>query len=71
MNQKHFDAILAKNDIARELRELWKWENVITNSGGVIHFEYIKSLLKDIEAYIGEGNQPSAEDIITCKEYNL
>lgn len=63
MNQKHFDAILAKNNIARELRDML--------NGDVASISFMRSCLKDIEAYIGEGNQPSVEDIITCKEYRL
>ena len=58
MTDKHFDAILAKNQIARELKQ--KKDDVsLTN---------IKNLLLIIEEYIGEGNQPSVEDILESEQ---
>jgi hypothetical protein len=58
MTDKHFDAILAKNQIARELKQ--SREDVSLNN--------IKKLLLIIEEYIGEGNQPSVEDILQSKQ---
>jgi hypothetical protein len=58
MTDKHFDAILAKNQIARELKQ--SREDVSLNN--------IKKLLLIIEEYIGEGNQPSVEDILESKQ---
>lgn len=51
MSDKHFDAILAKNDIAREL------SNPEPNIG------FIFSQLAVIEHFIGQANQPSVADI--------
>jgi len=54
-----FDAILAKNRIARELADLIR--------EGKIRQSDIRVILEDlteIEDFIGEGNQPIAEDII-------
>ena len=59
MTNKKFDAILAKNDIARELKSLDP------------NFGFIEKCLYDIEKYIGEGNQPSVKDIMECKEFEL
>lgn len=60
MTDKHFNAILAKNGIAREIRDKAKaWNSESMN------ISYIVKQLKEIEAYIGEANQPSVEDIIT------
>lgn len=56
MTQKKFDAILAKNDIARYLRD-----NKIAS-------EYLIYCLKQIEAYTGEANQPSVDDILADDE---
>lgn len=52
MTDKHFQAILSKNFIAREL--------AINPTDPAIRF--ILARLKDIELHIGEGNQPSAMD---------
>jgi hypothetical protein len=56
MTDKHFNAICAKNAIAHELKNY--------ASGHNINFGYVKARLKEIELYIGEGNQPSVESII-------
>lgn len=56
MTEKHFKAILAKNNIAKEIFE---------NESESISRKWIMSNLRDIEAYIGEGNQPSIDDIIS------
>lgn len=55
MNDIKFNAILAKNEIAREIAKS-------VNEG--INVSYIESLLQDIENYIGTANQPSVTDII-------
>lgn len=58
MTTKHFEAILAKNDIARAIRDSFlKPEE--------LNLRYIVERLKDIEAYTGEANQPSVIDILT------
>lgn len=64
MTNKHFEAILAKNNIAREIRDCEQNNDPIST-------EFIKNLLKDIEAYTGEGNQPSVEDIINSERNDL
>jgi hypothetical protein len=55
---KKFDAIIAKNEIARWLRDT-KPEEV---GHGDLHV--LRYWLREIEIYIGEGNQPSISDII-------
>ena len=52
MTKKHFEAILAKNEIARDI------------ASGDPSFDYILANLRQIESYIGQGNQPSVEDIM-------
>lgn len=54
MTEKHFNAILAKNEIARAIRD------------GSINdrTEQAVACLRDIESYIGEANQPSVDEII-------
>ncbi len=62
MTDKHFKAILAKNEIARELRD---------HEAGMLAWNWIVSCLKDIEAFTGEGNQPSVHEILNCTKYKL
>lgn len=57
MKEQTFLAILAKNQIARQIRN-----KVIEPNNQLI------SCLKDIEKEIGTGNQPSIEDIINHDE---
>jgi hypothetical protein len=52
MKDTKFNAILAKNNIAREITKK------------EINVSYIESLLQDIENYIGTANQPSVSEII-------
>lgn len=56
MTDKKFNAILAKNHIARELKQADTKED--------LSIDYIVSCLRDIEAYLGQANQPSVDDII-------
>lgn len=56
MTDKHFNAILAKNYIAEEIAQCEKLQD--------LSIKYIVSCLEDIEAYTGQGNQPSIEDIL-------
>lgn len=56
---KNFDVILAKNRIARELKELYK--------GGKVP-EYILKDFDAIERKTGTSNQPTATDILTSKQ---
>ena len=53
---KKFEAILAKNCIARDLKNF--------STDGVIHIDYCIERLKEIEAVIGVSNQPSVKSII-------
>lgn len=59
MRKKHFDAILAKNDMAREIRTLIETGDCSIN--------FIQYMLKVIEDWIGEGNQPSVQEIWESK----
>jgi DNA-binding CsgD family transcriptional regulator len=55
MKDLKFNAILAKNEIAREIAKS-------VEEG--ISVSYIESLLEDIEKYLGTVNQPSIREII-------
>jgi DNA-binding CsgD family transcriptional regulator len=55
MKDLKFNAILAKNEIAREIAKS-------VEEG--ISVSYIESLLEDIEKYLGTANQPSIREII-------
>ena len=63
MTKKHFNAILAKNNIAREMRDAIK--------GEPLSYSALRHALNDIEKYTGEGNQPCIFDILMNKEYRL
>ena len=71
MNDKHFDTILAKNEIARELK---RWKNDLSYPAEVRKFfrqsvsmDYLLHKLEEIEAYVGTGNQPSVKEIMESK----
>ena len=53
MKYLKFNAILAKNEIAREIAK------------GELNVSRIESLLQDIENYLGTANQPSVNEIIS------
>ena len=53
MKDLKFNAILAKNEIAREVAK------------GELNVSRIESLLQDIENYLGTANQPSVSEIIS------
>ena len=53
MKDLKFNAILAKNEIAREIAK------------GELNVSYIEHLLQDIENYLGTANQPSVSEIIS------
>jgi hypothetical protein len=57
MVKNKFKAILAKNDIARELKRRLKDNEPIS-------INFIIQQLKDIELYLGESNQPSISSIL-------
>ena len=67
MNDKLFNSILAKNELARCLSSIYQQVKkskdrelvalVMSDCGLAI------SQLKEIEKYIGEANQPSVEDV--------
>lgn len=59
MNDKKFNAILAKNGIAQEIANE-KREDV--------SFPYIIGQLKVIEAYLGEANQPNIDEILGVED---
>lgn len=63
---KNFNAILAKNEIAREIRDM-------THKPTRCHpsIVYLVHNLKIIEKYLGEGNQPSVQDIIFSERNDL
>lgn len=52
MNTKQFEAILAKNEIAREIMD------DEPNRG------YIVAMLRDIEKFTGQGNQPNIDSLV-------
>jgi len=60
MASKKFEAILSKNNIARELRDFIN-RNEPMSTTAIIY------ALKQIEEYLGEDNQPSVEEILTSK----
>lgn len=60
MKNNHFNAILAKNAIARELK-------VSKNLHENINICYVIGKLQEIEKFTGEGNQPSIESILTSE----
>jgi len=61
MTDKKFNAILAKNEIARELRE---WMNLSREEKASFGVGTIIFNLKEVERYLGESNQPSIIEII-------
>jgi hypothetical protein len=64
MTQKHFDAIIAKNQIARLVRQINRreFENINELPLNDLAFQ-----LQEIEKYIGQGNQPSVYDIMNSE----
>ena len=60
MTNKHFNAILAKNNIARAIRD---YKNAPQGSVEPLSIIQIISDLCVIETYMGEGNQPSVNNI--------
>lgn len=63
MTDLHFDAIIAKNNIAREIRDSRQHHEEINAS-------WVEAQLAIIEQFIGEGNQPAISDILES-EYGL
>ena len=64
MTDKHFYAILAKNEIARAIRDSDGVNKIRLGPTVDITTYRLESLLKDIEKYVGESNQPSVQDIV-------
>lgn len=60
MTDKKFNAILAKNNIAREIAHY--------RNGNDLHINAILTALNDIEKYLGVANQPSVNNI---SEHNI
>lgn len=65
MTDKHFNAILAKNAIAKELGDT-PIGNMEAEDASMVRSSlvFISAQLQQIEDYIGQGNQPSIKDII-------
>lgn len=59
MTNKHFNAILAKNEIARELG---KYVCMPSQYEYDLPIPFLLERLKEIELFIGESNQPSVLD---------
>jgi len=59
MREIKFRAILAKNDIAREIKDYLK--------GEPLSISIIINRLRDIELYLGEANQPDITSILNSK----
>ena len=64
MTNKHFDAILAKNCIARHIKDIKS--DIASGKEKRIKraIDYIVARLNEIEAYTGAGNQPSVNAIM-------
>lgn len=56
-----FDAVVAKNNIARTLRALARGEYTSINE---LPLNQLRFDLNEIETYIGVMNQPSVDDIL-------
>lgn len=59
MDDLHFNAVLAKNDIARQLKDYQQ---------DGISIERVMACLNDIEEFIGQANQPTVEDIFNSDQ---
>ena len=59
MRELKFNTILAKNDIAREIKDYLK--------GEPLSISIIINRLRDIELYLGEANQPDIISILNSK----
>lgn len=59
-----FEAVLAKNDMAREIRD-YLYSNEPINWG------FMEECLQTLDAYLEPNNQPSTTDIINTREYDL
>jgi hypothetical protein len=60
MKNNQFNAILAKNDIAREIR-------FYKNDNEKMNINYIINKLNEIERFTGTANQPSIKSILESK----
>ncbi len=65
ISEKHFNAILAKNEIARSIRDYERGDEIrfILNT--------IVDNLKIIEEWIGESNQPTVKEILTSERKDI
>lgn len=63
MTDKKFNAILGKNEIAKEVTKL-QGELVKHKLNYLLNTHFILECLRDIEKFTGQGNQPSIDDII-------
>ena len=62
MKDIEFNAILAKNGLARTFKNC---QSELRSIGFPV--EYVLSLLRDIEKFIGEANQPSVESVFNSE----
>lgn len=69
MTNKKFNAILAKNEIARMIREAELTGEMIGEIKLSSH--QLIEHLKDIEDYLGQGNQPCIIDILEDEDHAL
>ena len=58
MNDKKFNAILSKNDIARDIADLVRDKIISLTTAS-----YTINRLNDIENFLGKGNQPGITSI--------
>lgn len=65
MTQKHFDAIISKNAIAQEIRDGRACGEV---GHVIVSTAFLLTHLRWIEKYLGEGNQPSINDVLTGEQ---
>ena len=68
ISNKHFNAILAKNEIAREIRN---YANEPAGNQQDLHISFVVESLKEIEKYLGESNQPSINEIMTSERTDI
>jgi len=59
-SKNRFGAILAKNDIAREIKNYLNYRQDFS-------INIVLGALRDIEAYLGEANQPNITSIVNSK----
>lgn len=72
MTNKKFNAVLAKNNIARYIRRYFDSQNQSDDcSNEPLYIQDIIPALKEIEEYLGQDNQPSIEEILTSERADI